>query len=215
MTAGTATQLLPALIIDPVDYLLVDLATGRHLPGDVVHAGQLAHEHGLSDADALDALDAAACLGVVSCRAGRASAIVSWTPAVSQAQLHRLARAMVAAVGAVTSRDPYGVDVIDGEEARHGAVELFGLTVPGDVDLFLELARALLGRRSISVVDELVVPIAVLFSETAQQVHGLELAADAATRQELVCDLVRSLLDGRGDDFAALVADYALALSVD
>jgi len=215
MTAGATTSVLPALIVDPIDYLLVDIATGRHLPGDTVHAEHLAHEHGLSDLDARDALDAAVCLGLVTRRVGQNCALVSWTPDVSQAQLHRLARAMVSAVDTVSSRDPYGVDLIDGEQNRHGAVELFGLTTPCDVELFLELARALLSRRSIAVVDELVTPIAVLFSETAQQVHGLDFAADARTRQELVCGLVRSLMDGRADDFRDLLADYVVALSVD
>lgn len=215
MTAGTPTQLLPAFVVDPIDYLLVDLATGRHLPGDMVHVEQLAHEHGLSGADALDALEAAVCLGFVTMRAGQTGALVTWTPQVSQAQLHRLARAMVTAAGAVSARDPYGIDLIDGEANRRGAVELFGLTTPSDVALFLEMARALLSRRSIAVVDELVVPIAVLFSETAQGVHGLEFAADEDTRQVLVCGLVRSLMDGRVADFADLMADYVVAMSVD
>lgn len=215
MTTGAATKLLPTIIVDPIDYLLVDIATGRHLPGDTVHAEQLAHEHGLTLDEAADALEAASCLGLVSRGARSSGAVVIWTPAVSQAQLHRLARAMVAAVAAVGPRDPYGVDVIDGEQSRLGAVELFGMTTPCDVELFLELARALLSRRSIGVLDDLVVPVAVLFCETAQRVHGLDFAASASTRQQIVCELVRSLMDGRPDEFADLMADYVVAMSVD
>lgn len=214
MTAGFTTQLLPTLIIDPIDYLLVDLATGRYLPGETVHAEQLAHEHGLSSDDAADALDAAWCLGLVA-RETRSAGRVTWCPEVSQMQLHRLARAMVAAVRGVSVRDSYGVDVIDGEQARLRAVDLFGLSAPADVDLFLELARALLCRRSITLLDELVVPVAVLFSMTAQEVHGIEYAASTLVRDEIVANLVRSLLDDRVDDFCDLIADYVVAMSID
>jgi len=215
MTAGAATLAFPSLIVDPLDYFVVDIAVGRHLPGGTVHASQLAYEHGLTDEEALDALDAAVCLGLASRRTGEGDVSVSWSPSVSQSHLHRLARAMVMAVGAINDRDPYGIDLIDGERDRFGAVEFFGLTTPCDVELFLELARALLARRSIAVVDDLVSPIAILFSETAQHVHGLEFAADERYRQELVSGLVRSLLDGRSEAFVDLLADYVVALSVD
>jgi hypothetical protein len=215
VTLGAPTAVLPTLVVDPVDYLLVDLATGRHLPGDTIHVEQLAFEHGLSSVDAGDALAAASCLGLVSFGGSRAGALVTWSPLVSQSQLHRLARAMVTAVGTVSPRDPYGVDVIDGEQNRLSAVELFDLQTPCDVELFLELARALLSRRSIAVIDELVVPIAVLFSATALRVHGLELAADDDTRQQIVCGLVRSLMDGDVEAFGDLMADYVVAMSID
>lgn len=214
MTAGnTATTLLPTLIVDPFDYLLVDIATGRHLPGDGVHAEQLAHEHGLSIEDAHDAIDTAWRLGFVSRQGTGPGGILTYTPEASQVHLHRLARAMVAAV-ACGPRGAGAVGLIDGEEARFGVVELFGLTTPCDVELFLELGRALLGSWAPTLVDELVVPIAVLFSESAQFVHGVEFAAPPAVRRELVCSMVSSLIDGRTDDFAALVADYVIAMSI-
>lgn len=215
MTAGnTATTLLPTLIVEPLDYLLVDIATGRHLPGDGVHVEQLAHEHGLSLADAHEAIDAAWSLGFVSRQVAGSGGILTYSPEASQVHLHRLARAMVSAVGC-GPRGAGTVGLIDGEEARFGAVELFGLTTPCDVELFLELGRALLSSWAPSLVDELVVPIAVLFSESAQFVHGIDFAAPPAVRRELVCGMVSALIDGRTDDFTALVADYVIAMSID
>lgn len=214
MIAGSSTHHRPTLLVDPIDHLLVDLATGRHLTGDTVHADELAGEHDLDSTQADDVLQAAWCLGLVS-RPSARSAVITWTPEVSQVQLHRLARAMVAAVGTVTTRDPYGVAVIDGEEARLGAAELFELETPCDVDLFLELARALLSRRSIAVVDELVSPLSILFSRVALEMHGVRLAATDDVRAEIVRGLVLSLMDGRVDDFRDLVADYVVAMSID
>lgn len=214
MIAGSTTSLIPTLLVDPVDHLLVDVATGRYLRGDTVHAGVLAREHGFDRAEAVDLLDASWCLGIVS-RPSAGSAVVTWSPEASQVQLQRLARVMVAAVGTVTARDPYGVAVIDGEETRLGAAELFSLGTPCDVDLFLEVARALLSRRSIAVLDELVSPLAILFSRVAQEVHGFQLAASDDVRAEIVRALVLSLMDGRVDAFKDLVADYVVAMSID
>lgn len=219
MIAGPASPLLPALIVDPVDYLLVDIATGRLLPGDAVHAEQLAHEHGLDLDAAGDAVDAAAQLGFVARGpvgfAAGTGGIVTWTPEQSQLQLHRLARAMVIAASTSCSVVSANRDVIDGEQKRMGAVELFALITPGDVELFLELARALLGRASGPLLDEIVVPLAILSSEAAQTVHGFEFAAPQSVRQSLVCDMIRSLMDGRVVEFGDLVADYVIALSID
>ena len=219
MTAGLT--LSPALVVDPIDYLLVDIATGRHLPGDAVHAEQLAHEHGLDVETARDALEAAWHLGLVTRGPGGTSGVVVWTPEITQQQIHRLARAMVTAVQGIC-RGPierHGLaerhSVIDGEAARMGVIEMFGLATPCDVDLFLELARALLGGQAPTLVDELVVPIGVLMSEAAQVVHGIELAAPAAVRDELVGDLVRCLMDGDADGFTEALADYVVAVSID
>ncbi|ROQ37166.1 hypothetical protein EDF46_2616 [Frondihabitans sp. PhB188] len=215
MTAGTtatATALLPAIVIDPVDYLLVDIATGRHLPGDGVHVEQLAHEHGLSLAEAGAALDEAWCLGLVSRRATTTGGIVCWTPEATQVMLHRLARAMVSAVTAGPRCDAKR-GLIDGDAQRFTVVELFGLTAPCDVALFLEVARALLGAWAPDLLDELIMPVAVLFSQSAQRVHGFEPAAEADVRCEMVRELVSSLIDGRTADFESTVADYVLALS--
>lgn len=215
MTAGAAPQLLPSLLVDPIDYLLADIAAGRHRPGDSVHVHQLTGEHGLTPAEAHDVLEAACCLGVVSRAAHHAGAVVCWSPDVSQRQLQRLARAMVAAIRSSSARDPYGVDVIDAEESLAGDIGSFGLTASCDVVVFLAVAHALLGRRSIALLDELAAPVAVFFSETAQRVHGIELAADAETRRQIVGELVRSLIDRRPDDFAALMRDYVTAMSID
>lgn len=214
MPAGASFTPVVPLVVDPVDYFLVDIAVGRHLPGGTVHAAQLAHEHGLSDAEAIEALDAAWLLGFVSLDAGRTSGLIIWTPESSLRQLHRLAGAMVAAVGTKSRTGLPHADVIDGEEARMGAVELFALTTPNDVEVFLELARALLGCRPGPLVDDLVVPLAVLFSATAQHVHGLAFAAPLEVRERLVSDLVRCLIDGRADDFALAMSDYLVAMSV-
>lgn len=213
MTATTPIRPARSLIVDPIDYVLVDIATGRLLPGDGVHAEQLAHEHGLDTADAAAAIDSAWHLGLVSRHGMAGGGTVAWCPEASQVHLHRLACAMVAAVAA-GPRGRGTVGLIDGEQARIGAVELFGLTTPCDVELFLELGRALLGSCAPALVDELVVPIAVLFSEAAQSVHGLELAAPPEVRRDIACDLVRCLMDGRPGDFAGLVDDYLLALSI-
>jgi hypothetical protein len=214
MPAGASSLAVAPLVVDPVDYLLVDIAVGRHLPGGTVHAAQLAHEHGLTDAEAIEALEAAWLLGFVSLGPGSTSGLVTWTPEDSLRQLHRLAGAMVSAVAMKNRSGLARADVIDGEAARMGAVELFGLTTPGDVELFLELARAVLGCRPGPLVDDLVVPVAVLFSVTAQSVHGLDFAAPAGVRERLVSDLVRCLIDGRVDDFAVTMSDYVLAMSV-
>jgi hypothetical protein len=215
MTAGTLTTKLPALVIDPTDYLVVDIATGRHLPGDAVHAAQLAHEHGLTATEALEAIENGWHLGLLSFLPGATSGLVVWTPQVMQRQVHRLARVMAAAVTPPGLGSPGAPDLIDGENARFGAVELFGLTTPCDIEVFLELARALLSRSAPQIVDELVVPIAVLSSETAQSVHDLEFAATSAVRQEIVAEMVHSLMDGRSADFADHLADYVVALAVD
>lgn len=215
MTAGTLTTKLPALVIDPTDYLVVDIATGRHLPGDAVHAAQLAHEHGLTAAEALEAVESGWHLGLLSFLPGATSGVVVWTPQSTQRQVHRLARAMAGAAATSGGLSGLHPDLIDGENDRFGAVELFGLSTPCDIDLFLELARALLSRSAPHLIDELVVPIAVLFSATAQSVHGIEFAAPDVIRQEIVAGMVRSLMDGRGDDFADGLADYVVALAVD
>lgn len=218
MNAGitTVTPITPiTLVVDPVDYLLADLATGRHLPGDAVHVQQLAFEHGLELDAAREALEVAWQLGFVSIAPDLSSAIVTWTPEASQRQLHRLARALVSAVSRAGDGRPVARHVIDGEQAREGAVEMFGLGTPDDVALFVELGRALLGTSAPALVDELSVPIAVLFSETAQSVYGLELAAPASVRREIVAELVSSLIDGRIDDFRDAVADYVVAMSID
>jgi hypothetical protein len=213
MSAGTT--LIRPIIVDSVDHLLVDIATGRHLAGDAVHPELLAAEHGLPLDEAREALDDAWRLGFVSKVGAGSCGLVAWTPEASQLQLHRLARAMVTAV-AGSQRATMGLGcVIDGERTRLGAVEHFGLTVPCDVELFLELARALLGDFAPTLLDELIAPLEVMFSDAATTVHGLEFAAPAEVRHTLVCDLVRSLMDGRVDDFRDLVADYVVALSVD
>ncbi|MCU1529988.1 MAG: hypothetical protein JWP75_3751 [Frondihabitans sp.] len=215
MTAGTLTTKLPALVIDPTDYLVVDIATGRHVPGDAIHAAQLAQEHDLTATEALEAIEGAWHLGLLSFLPDATSGIVVWTPQVTQRQVHRLARAMATTV-ATGGLTPAGApDLIDGEGSRFGAVELFGLSAPCDVDLFLELARALLSRSAPHLVDELVAPIAVLYSDEAQAVHAIEFAAPAVVRQEIVAEMVRSLMDGRSDDFADHLADYVVALAVE
>lgn len=214
MPAGnTTTTLRPTLIVEPFDYFLVDIATGRFLPGDGVHAEQLAHEHGLSVEDAHEVIETAWRLGFVTRQGMATGGILIYTPEASQVHLHRLARALVSAV----SCGPRGagtIGLIDGEQTRFGAVELFGLTTPCDVELFLELCRALLGTWAPHLLEELAVPVAVLFSESAQSVHGIEFAAPPVVRRELVCSMVRSLIDGRPDDFAAHVADYVVAMAV-
>ncbi|RKR75742.1 hypothetical protein [Frondihabitans australicus] len=215
MNAAATISLAPALVVDPVDYLLVDLATGRHLPGDAVHVEQLAEEHGLTCTEAREAVEAAWQLGFVLLGPGGTSGIVSWTPESTQRQLHRLARAMVAAVAGVGAGRQAPRHVIDGEQSRLGAVQLFGLTTPDDVDVFLELGRALLGSTAPALVDEVTVPLAVLLSEAAQVVHGMEFAAPAAVRREMVATMVSSLIDGRIDDFRDAIADYVVALSID
>lgn len=218
MLAGStlaATTLMPAAVIDPVDHLLVDIATGRHLPGDAVHPAQLAAEHGLDRDQGQEAVDAAWRLGFVSRVSAGSCGVVVWSPETTQLQLHRLARAMVTAVATACRAGETRRDVIDGEGTRVGAVELFGLTVPSDVELFLELAHTLLGDFAPTLLDELAAPVALMFSEAATTVHGLDFAASADVRCALICDLVRSLMDGRIDDFRDLVADYVVALSVD
>lgn len=212
MPASHLTRTPPALVIAPIDYLLVDIATGRHRPGDAVHAEQLAHEHGLTVSDAQGALDEAWCLGLVSRSVSPAAGIVCWTPEVTQILLHRLARAMVSAVaGGPRCASTRGL--IDGDASRLTVIELFGLSTLPDVDLFVEVARALLGAWRPALLDELAMPVTLLLSESAQRTHGFQPGADVETRSALVGDLVDCLIDGRTDDFAAAVADYALALS--
>lgn len=206
------TALLPALVVDPVDYVLIDIATGRHLPGDGIHAEQLVREHGLTLDDAMAALDDAWRLGLVARTASPTAGTVSWTPEVSQIQLHRLTRAMVSAVSA-DRRAGCEPAVIDADSKRLTVIELFGLTTLPDLDVFLEVARALLGGWVPTLVDELAMPLAVFFTENAQRVHGAIPAADTDVRVEIVGALVASLLDGRIADFQEHVADYVLALS--
>lgn len=213
MPAGTT--LSPATIVDPVDHLLVDIATGRHPRGTAVPPEQLVAEHGLTLHEAREALDDAWRLGFVSRVGAGPFGLVSWTPEATQLQLHRLARGMVASVAGM-HRDGMALGcVIDGERTRVGAVEHFGLTVPCDVELFLELGRALLGDFAPTLLDEVIAPLEVMLSEAATTVHGIEFAAPAGIRQTIMADLVRSLLDGRVDDFRDLVADYVVALSID
>ncbi len=214
MLAETSAPLRPTLVVDPVDYLLADVALGRHLPGEPVHAAQLAEEHGITGAEAVEAVETAWFLGVLTRGHSIAEGRVAWTPAGTEAQVHRLARAMVAMVRRPVSTRETACSVIDGEDLRQGAAELFDLRTPADLVVFLELARALLGRSDRLLVDDLVAPVAILFSEVSQETHGIEFAAPAAVRDDLVRGLVRALIEERVDDFADLVDDYVLALSV-
>lgn len=213
MTAGTLST-HPALVIAPIDYLLVDIGTGRHLPGDAIHAAQLAHEHGLDEIEAAEAVQGAWLQGFLSPDPTLTSGLVTWTPEMTARHLHQLARAMVVAVRTPCIASEHSPDLIDGEESRVGAVELFGLSTPCDLALFLELARALLSRTERHLVDEVVVPISVLFSDASRAVHGLEFAAPDVVRHGIVSRATRSLMDDRVDDFTEAVADYLVAVSV-
>jgi hypothetical protein len=214
MLTETSAPHRPALVVDPVDHLLADVALGRSLPGDVVHALHLAEEHALTAAEAVEAVETAWFLGVLTRGDSIAEGRVAWTPGSTEAQVHRLARSMVSVARRSASAREAALPVIDGEGLRLGAAELFDLRTPDDLVVFLELAHALLGRSDRLLVDDLVAPVAILFSRASQETHGIEFAAPPAVRDDLVRGLVRSLIDGRADDFADLVDDYLLALSV-
>ena len=203
------------LIIDPVEYLAVDIATGRHLPGHIFSRETIAVEHGLADDQVDEALDSAWLLGLVSRPLASGSSIVQWSPDESQRHLFRVVRAMADVVRWGPSdhhRLPH--DVIDGEGARFGAVDAFGLRVPADVELFLEVARALLSRRASAIVDEFVAPLSIFSSEAAQVVHGFAFTATEPERDEIVSRLVSALIDGRAAAFSALLDDYRHAMTV-
>ncbi|GAA4675794.1 hypothetical protein [Frondihabitans cladoniiphilus] len=218
MLAGNLLTARPTAQPDPVDHLLVDLATGRHLPGDVLHVQQLVHEHGLTEGDAQSAVDTGWELGLLAKDGAASSARVVWTPEASQLHLHRLARHLVVVARSTRPDAPRGigrpVDLIDGEPGRLTVVEQFGLSVPEDLLLFLDVARALLGRAAPQLLDELAAPIAVLFSEAAQRVHDFEPAAPLEVREEIVRDMVRSLIEREPEAFVDLVADYVVALGI-
>jgi DNA-binding GntR family transcriptional regulator len=200
---------------DAAELVLVDVATGRWLPGDEVDPLVVAREHGLAPHVVLAALGDLRRLGLLARSPFTGASVVVWHRRANEVLMRRLALALadVADLAPVLGELPEPAPTGPCVAARHG------FELPADVAHLLDLARTMLAAlpsgEGSRVVADVVRPLSVLATRTAMRVHGVEPALPEQVRGEIV-DLVEAAAHyGEWSSVPGLVADYSVAFGAD
>ncbi|MBD8728323.1 hypothetical protein [Frigoribacterium sp. CFBP 13707] len=208
----------PRPAVDPAGLMLVDIATGRYLPGDEIDAQVVAREHGLRPVDVRIALYDLRRAGLVTGVPFSGTRVVVWHRRTNEALMRRLGRVLAG----VAAASPVLEALPEPAETRLPAADLLvrhGLALPADVEHFLDLARTMVDTlpadERVRVHSELLLPLTVLSTTTALHVHGVVPALPEGVRGAIV-DLVEAAAHyGDWADVPGLVADYTVALGAD
>ena len=196
------------------DALLIDLATGRHTPGDVLDDSAVARELGVSLGEVRRSIDVLCRIGMLL-RAPFGSDAVVGLPAYSVTTLlRRLGGAMELALAR-------GPQVEDLPEPRPGATlaDRFGLESPLDIARLVELADPLFGLfdddEAARLDREVVGPLSVLASIDALRVHDSRPALPDDLRARIVDEIEAAVHYGEWRSIAGLMADFGIAFAPD
>lgn len=149
--------------------MLVDIATGRYLPGDEIDAQVVAREHGLRPVDVRIALYDLRRAGLVTGVPFSGTRVVVWHRRTNEALMRRLGRVLAG----VAAASPVLEALPEPAETRLPAAALLvrhGLALPADVEHFLDLARTMVDTlpadERVRVHSELLLPLTVLSTTT-------------------------------------------------
>jgi hypothetical protein len=196
------------------DVLLIDLATGRYTPGDVLDEAAVARELGATIAEVRRSIDVLCRIGVLL-RAPFGRDAVVGLPAFSVTTLlRRLGGAMELALAR-------GPQVEDLPEPRPAATlgHRHGLELPLDVARLVELADPLFGLfdddEAARLDREVVGPLSVIASTAASRVHDSRPALSDDLRARIVDEIEAAVHYGEWRSIPGLMADFAIAFAPD
>ena len=205
----------PRPVVDLVgDVFLVDLATGRHTPGDVLDESAVADELGVTLAEVRRSVDVLCRIGVLLRPPFGRDAVVGLPAYCTTTLLRRLG-------GAIELALARGAQAEDLPEPRPAATlgDRHGLETPLDIARLIELADPLLGLfdddEAARLDREVVRPLSVLATEQALRVHGAAPALSDDLRARIVDEIETAVHYGEWRAIPGLMADFSIAFAPD
>jgi len=196
------------------ELMLVDVATGRYRPGDVIDVEVVVRELGTSRAEVRRAIDVLCRIGVLLRPPFGGVAVVGLHPLSTVTLLRRLG-------GAIESALTLGplLEQLPEPQPQPTLADAYGLVMPADVERLVELARPLLTTfepdEAARLEREVLDPLSVFASTAALRVHGSTPALGDDVRGRIV-DLIESAAHyGDRRAIPGLVADHAIAFAPD
>ncbi|NRD26423.1 hypothetical protein [Frigoribacterium sp. VKM Ac-2836] len=199
---------------DTAELLLVDLATARYAPGDSLDVDTIVREHRVTPGEVHLALFELRRMKVVVRAPFSGAHVVVWHRRFNEVLLGDLVRMISVASTKATS-----LEEVPEPAVRRPACAAHGLTLPMDVAHFLDLARAIVQVLSPAarqhVQDDLLLPLEILCSSRAVEVHDMRPALGESVRGAIV-DLVEAAAHfGDWARLPGLASEYVTALGVD
>ena len=198
---------------DTAELLLVDVALGRYAPGDILDPATISREHCVTPGDVQLALYELRRMKLVIRSPFSSASIIVWHRRFNEVLLDDLVRMITVAA----SKSPTLEGVLEATP-RRPACTAHGLTLPADVARFLDLARALMQVLSPSarqhVRDDLLLPLEILGTTHAAEVHGMRPRLGNAARAAIVDLMEESTRHGDWAKLPELASDYVTALRV-
>ncbi|WP_423921135.1 hypothetical protein ACPEEZ_00170 [Frigoribacterium sp. 2-23] len=196
------------------DLLLVDIATGRYLPGDSIEPETAAREHDCTPLEMHAALADLRRAGLVTQAMFAPGMVVVWHHRYNETLMRRLGRLLALAV----AKQP-DLETVAEPVRRATAAEAHGLQLPDDAARFFDIARALVSVLPAAVaghaVTDLITPLETMYSTTSMTVHGITPALSEAVRHTIVDLLEHAAHYGEWTDVCGFVADYGVAIGAD
>jgi hypothetical protein len=196
------------------DVLLIDLATGRYTPGDVIDDAAMARELGVNLGEVRRSIDVLCRIGVLLWAPFGRDAVVGLPAYSVTTLLRRLGGAMELALAR-------GPQVEDLPEPRTGLTlgDRFGLELPLDIARLVELTDPLFGLfdddEAARLEREVVGPLSVLASVAALRVHDSRPALSDDLRARIVDEIEAAVHYGEWRSIPGLMADFAIAFAPD
>lgn len=199
---------------DTAELLLVDIAMGRYAPGDVLDPATICREHGVTIGDVQLALYEMQRMKLIIRSPFSEASLLVWHRHFNEVLLGDLVRMITVA----SSKLPALKDVPE-MASRRSACTAHGLTLPCDVTRFLDLGRQLVQVLSPSacqhVRDDLLLPLEILCTTQAIEVHGMKPVLGEAARAAIVDLMERAARHGDWTKLPRLASDYVTALRAD
>lgn len=216
MTNPMRTSTAPSRPVthDTAELLLVDVARGRRAPGDTLDPASIAQEHGVTLGEVHLALYELRRMKVVVRAPFSGAHVVVWHRRFNEVLLGDLVRMIAVAATKATS-----FEALPEPALRRPACAAHGLSLPADVAHFLDLARAIVQVLSPAarqhVEDDLLLPLEMLCTSTALDVHDMRPALGEDVRGAIVDLMEAAAHYGEWDRLPVLATDYVTALGVD